>query len=89
MDANKVKGKVVHCKLSSWGVDSVVKGLGGIGTIIQSEMFLDTAMIFMAPSTMVNSTTGKIINNYIRSTKSVLVLYTSITTQRYILDLHL
>lgn len=80
MDANKVKGKLVHCKLSSWGIDSVVKGLGGIGTIIQSEMFLDAAMIFMAPSTMVNSTTGEIINKYIRSTKQVLVRNISIYT---------
>ncbi|KAK1376262.1 subtilisin-like protease SBT4.14 [Heracleum sosnowskyi] len=70
MDANKVKGKVVHCKLSSWGVDSVIKSLGGIGTIIESEEFLDTPMIYMAPSTMVNSTTGKVISKYITSTKT-------------------
>ncbi|XP_074331271.1 subtilisin-like protease SBT4.14 isoform X2 [Apium graveolens] len=82
MDANKVKGKVVHCKLLSWGVDSVVKGLGGIGTIIQSEMLLDTAMIFMAPSTMVNSTTGEIINKYIRSTKTPSgIIYKSVETK--------
>lgn len=87
MDAKKVKGKVVHCKLLSWGVDSVVKGLGGIGAIIQSETFLDTAMIFMAPSTTVNTTTGEIISKYIRSTKSVLMLY--ITTQQLHFDLHL
>lgn len=80
MDARKVKGKLVHCKLSSWGIDSVVKELGGIGTIIESQMFLDAAQIFMAPSTMVNSTTGKLINNYITSTRHVFMLYHHFST---------
>ncbi|KAL3829609.1 hypothetical protein ACJIZ3_018411 [Penstemon smallii] len=70
MDPEKVKGKLVHCKLGSWGADSVIKGLGGIGAIIESDSFLDAAQIFMAPSTMVNSTTGRKINDYVHSTKS-------------------
>uniref|UniRef100_A0A166E3U0 Uncharacterized protein n=1 Tax=Daucus carota subsp. sativus TaxID=79200 RepID=A0A166E3U0_DAUCS len=52
MDKNKVKGKVVHCKLSSWGIDSVVKGLGGIGTIIQSEM-TPTGVIYRSEETTI------------------------------------
>lgn len=60
LDPGKVKGKVVKCKLGTWGSDSVIKGLGGVGTIIESQVFLDTAQIFMAPATMVNSELGLI-----------------------------
>ncbi|KAD4178076.1 hypothetical protein E3N88_26667 [Mikania micrantha] len=70
LDPNKVKGKLVKCKLETWGSDSVVKGLGGIGTIIESDMFLDTAQIFMAPATLVNSSVGQTITKYINSTRS-------------------
>ncbi|KAF5816796.1 putative cucumisin [Helianthus annuus] len=70
LDPSKVKGKLVECKLGTWGSDSVIKGLGGVGTIIESEVFLDTPMIFMAPATMVNSTAGEIISKYIHSTRS-------------------
>ncbi|KAL8541271.1 hypothetical protein ACS0TY_002493 [Phlomoides rotata] len=70
MDPKKVEGKLVYCKLASWGADSVVKGLGGAGVVIEGDVFLDAAQIFMAPATIVNSTTGKIINDYIQSTKT-------------------
>ncbi|KAK1560894.1 hypothetical protein Q3G72_031993 [Acer saccharum] len=71
LDPNKVKGKLVYCMLSSmWGADSVVKGIGGAGTIIESSQFLDASQIFMAPGTMVNDTVGNVITNYIQSTKS-------------------
>lgn len=52
-----------------WGSDSVVKRLGGIGTIVESVEFLDAAQIFMTPGTMVNDTVGDTINHYIHSTK--------------------
>lgn len=65
-----MKGKLVYCMLSSmWGADSVVKGIGGAGTIIESPQFLDASEIFMAPGTMVNDTVGNVITNYIQSTK--------------------
>ncbi|TMX04391.1 hypothetical protein EJD97_009047 [Solanum chilense] len=67
MDPRKVKGKLVYCQLGSWGVDSVVKELGGIGTIIESDQFLDSAPIFMAPATIVNSSIGKSMNRYMHS----------------------
>lgn len=67
MDPRKVKGKLVYCQLGSWGVDSVVKELGGIGTIIESDQFLDSAPIFMAPATIVNSSIGKSMNSYMHS----------------------
>ncbi|KAK6142863.1 hypothetical protein DH2020_023211 [Rehmannia glutinosa] len=70
MDPKKVKGKLLYCKLGSWGADSVIKGLGGVGAVIESDSFLDTPQIFMAPATMVNSTTGKRINDYLHSTKN-------------------
>ncbi|KAH1106971.1 hypothetical protein J1N35_010739 [Gossypium stocksii] len=78
LDPSKVKGRLVYCTLSQWGVDSVVKGIGGIGTIVESEQYLDTAQIFMAPATMVNSTVGETIQNYIHSTRSpTAVIYKS------------
>ncbi|XVF22652.1 hypothetical protein REPUB_Repub12eG0189900 [Reevesia pubescens] len=70
LDPGKVKGRLVYCTLGQWGVDSVVKGIGGIGTIVESEQNLDTAQIFMAPATIVNETVGETINNYIHSTGS-------------------
>ncbi|KAK8998371.1 hypothetical protein V6N11_083762 [Hibiscus sabdariffa] len=70
LDPGKVKGRLVYCTLGQWGVDSVVKGIGGIGTIVESEQYLDIAQIFMAPATIVNSTVGETIQNYIHSTSS-------------------
>ncbi|XP_030535286.2 subtilisin-like protease SBT4.14 [Rhodamnia argentea] len=70
LDRVKVKGKLVYCKFAMRGVDSVVKGSGGIGAIIESPQFLDTAQLFMAPSTMVNGTLGEAIDEYIHSTRS-------------------
>lgn len=68
LDPNKVKGKLVLCKLENWGADSVVKGIGGVGTIIEDDQLVDAAQIFMAPGTMVNDTIGEIIDEYIHST---------------------
>ncbi|CAL8122284.1 unnamed protein product [Prunus armeniaca] len=70
LDPSKVKGKLVLCKLENWGADSVVKGIGGVGTIIEDDQLLDAAHIFMAPGTMVNDTIGEIIDEYIHSTGS-------------------
>ncbi|CAO2817747.1 unnamed protein product [Amaranthus hypochondriacus] len=65
MSPTKVKGKLVLCKLESWGVDSVVKENGGVGAIVASTRFLDVPMIFMAPGTLVNYTIGEKIYDYI------------------------
>lgn len=64
-----MKGRLVYCTLGQWGSDSVVKGIGGIGIVVESEQYLDTAQIFMAPATMVNSTVGATIESYIHSTR--------------------
>ena len=64
-----MKGKLVLCKLGTWGIDSVVKSFGGIGVIIESEQFMDAAPIFMAPATMVNTTAGDTVSKYINSTR--------------------
>lgn len=69
MDPKKVKGKLVYCKLGTWGADSVIKGIGGVGIIVGSEQFLDVAQIYMAPGTMVNVTDGDNITDYIHSTR--------------------
>ncbi|RVX01120.1 hypothetical protein VitviT2T_023544 [Vitis vinifera] len=70
LDPTKVKGKLVYCELEEWGVESVVKGLGGIGAIVESTVFLDTPQIFMAPGTMINDTVGQAIDGYIHSTRT-------------------
>ncbi|PKI54068.1 hypothetical protein CRG98_025562 [Punica granatum] len=70
MDSAKVKGKLVYCRLSTWGADSVVKGIGGVGAIIESPEYLDTAEIFMAPATIVNASVGDSIDEYIHTTRS-------------------
>ncbi|CAL2241457.1 unnamed protein product [Prunus armeniaca] len=70
LDPSKVKGKLVLCKLENWEADSVVKGIGGVGTIIEDDQLLDAAQIFMAPGTMVSDTIGEIIDEYIHSTGS-------------------
>nr|KYP64357.1 Xylem serine proteinase 1 [Cajanus cajan] len=70
LEPNKVKGKLVYCKLGRWGTDSVVKGIGGIGTLIESDDYSDVAQIFMAPATIVNSSIGDTVTKYIQSTRS-------------------
>lgn len=74
MSPSKVKGKLVLCKLENWGVDSVVKANGGIGAIVASPRFLDVAMIFMAPGTIVNYTVGEKIYDYIRKSRYIVLL---------------
>lgn len=69
MDSTKVKGKLVYCRLAVWGADSVIKGIGGVGTIIESPLFLDSAHIFMAPATLVNTTVGDSIDEYIHTAR--------------------
>ncbi|CAK8560925.1 unnamed protein product [Lathyrus sativus] len=70
LDPKKVKGKIVYCRFRTWGTDALVKAIGGIGTIVENDEFLDVAQIFSAPSTFVNQSTGQIITNYIQSTRS-------------------
>lgn len=69
MESTKVRGKLVYCRLSTWGADSIVKGMGGVGAIIESPEYLDAAQIFMAPATMVNATVGDSIDEYIHTTR--------------------
>lgn len=64
-----MKGKLVYCELGKWGTEAVVKGIGGIGTIIEGDQYPDVAQIFMAPATIVNSGTGDTITKYIRSAR--------------------
>ncbi|TKY65566.1 Subtilisin protease SBT4.14 [Spatholobus suberectus] len=70
LEPKKVKGKLVYCKLGTWGTEAVVKGIGGIGTLIESDQYPDVAQIFMAPATIVNSGIGDTITKYIQSTRS-------------------
>ncbi|KAM3698572.1 hypothetical protein ACJW31_06G198400 [Castanea mollissima] len=74
LDPAKVKGRLVYCKLdeASAGSESVVKGIGGVGAIIESGQFLDfeVSKIFMAPGTIVNDTIGEFVNEYTKSTKT-------------------
>ncbi|KAB1200889.1 Xylem serine proteinase 1 [Morella rubra] len=83
LDPAKVKGKLVYCKLGTGGTDSIVRGIGGVGLIVESDEFLDAAEIFMAPGTVVNGITGGLIENYIHSTRSPsAVIYRTQETRR-------
>ncbi|KAM3698574.1 hypothetical protein ACJW31_06G198500 [Castanea mollissima] len=85
LDPAKVKGRLVYCKLAEAGSESVVKGIGGVGAIIESDQFLDfdVAKIFMAPGTIVNGTIGEFINKYTKSTKTPsAVIYRTRTTKK-------
>ncbi|KAK7256677.1 hypothetical protein RIF29_30133 [Crotalaria pallida] len=70
LDPKKVKGKLVYCKLGTYGTEAVLKEIGGIGTIIESDQYPDVAQIFMAPATTVNNSIGEIVTKYIQSTRS-------------------
>ncbi|XP_010540255.1 PREDICTED: subtilisin-like protease SBT4.14 [Tarenaya hassleriana] len=70
LDAKKVKGKVVMCRLGGTGPESTVKSSGGVGTIIADGHYLDNAQIFMASATMINTSLGDSIDKYIHSTRS-------------------
>ncbi|XP_004510915.2 subtilisin-like protease SBT4.14 isoform X2 [Cicer arietinum] len=70
LEPKKVKGKIVYCRFKTWSTEAVVKAIGGIGTIVEYDQFLDVAEIFMAPATFVNKSTGQIITNYIQTTRS-------------------
>ncbi|XP_057435528.1 subtilisin-like protease SBT4.14 [Lotus japonicus] len=70
LEPNKVKGKLVYCKLGNWGTEGVVKKFGGIGSIMESDQYPDLAQIFMAPATILNHTIGESVTNYIKSTRS-------------------
>ncbi|XP_075668995.1 subtilisin-like protease SBT4.14 isoform X2 [Castanea sativa] len=83
LDPAKVKGRLVYCKLGTRGSDSVVKGIGGVGTIIESDQIYDAAEIFMAPGTMVDGTIGEVIEDYLKSTKTPsAVIYRTHATKR-------
>ncbi|XP_058747069.1 subtilisin-like protease SBT4.14 [Vicia villosa] len=51
LDPKKVKGKIVYCRFRTWGTDALVKAIGGIGTIVENDQFVDVAQIFSAPAT--------------------------------------
>ncbi|XP_015961565.1 subtilisin-like protease SBT4.14 isoform X2 [Arachis duranensis] len=70
LDPNKVKGKLVYCKLGTYGTEAIVKEIGGIGAIIERQRYLDVAQVFMAPATIVNMSLGHTITSYIHSTRS-------------------
>ncbi|XP_027338944.1 subtilisin-like protease SBT4.14 [Abrus precatorius] len=83
LEPNKVKGKLVYCELGTWGTEAVVKGIGGIGSLIESEQYPDVAQIFMAPATIVNNDTSEIITKYLQSTRSPsAVIYKSQEVQK-------
>ncbi|KAL3624481.1 hypothetical protein CASFOL_031149 [Castilleja foliolosa] len=69
MDPKKVKGKIIYCE-DSRGSDSVVKALGGVGTVIKTDTYLDTAFLYIIPSTVVDTANGEKLNQYINSTKT-------------------
>lgn len=67
LSREKVKGKIVYCQGS--GGDSVVRELGGVGTIMSSEIYPDTAMPTVAAGAYVSIKDGERIDKYINSTR--------------------
>lgn len=69
LDPKKVRGTLVLCQLRQEGSESVVKALGGVGTIVESILSPNHAQIFTAPGTMVDGIVGHDIEEYINSTR--------------------
>ncbi|KAL0344776.1 UNVERIFIED_CONTAM: Subtilisin-like protease SBT4.15 [Sesamum radiatum] len=65
---DKVKGKIVYCQGD--GGDTVIRNLGGAGTIMSSNDNLDTAFATIAIGTYISVEDGKKIDKYINSTRS-------------------
>ncbi|PIN16828.1 Cucumisin [Handroanthus impetiginosus] len=72
LSRNKVKGKIVSCQ--GPGGDTVIEELGGAGTIMVSDQYLDTAFPTNAPGTYVTVEDGQRIDKYINSTRSALAV---------------
>ncbi|KAK4392082.1 Subtilisin-like protease SBT4.15 [Sesamum angolense] len=65
---DKVIGKIVYCQGA--GGDTVVRNLGGAGTIMSSNENLDTAFATIAIGTYISVEDGKRVDKYINSTRS-------------------
>ncbi|KAK6942629.1 Peptidase S8 propeptide/proteinase inhibitor I9 [Dillenia turbinata] len=79
LSMNKVKGKIVFC-LGNSGQDYTVAELGGIGTIVTSDEETDIAFTMVLPGTVVRSSIGKKIGEYINSSKEPQAVIYSTTT---------
>ncbi|KAH0460655.1 hypothetical protein IEQ34_011318 [Dendrobium chrysotoxum] len=69
LDPEKVKGKIVVCKItgSAETADKVVNAAGGVGLVIEMTMPVDRAETFELPATMLSKEGGAIIREYIDS----------------------
>ncbi|KAK6126405.1 hypothetical protein DH2020_039855 [Rehmannia glutinosa] len=72
LSESKVKGKIVYCQGGS-GV-SVIPLLGGTGTIMSDDTYLDDAFPTIGPGTFVSYDDGQKIDKYINTTKSPLAI---------------
>ncbi|XVF05205.1 hypothetical protein REPUB_Repub05bG0151900 [Reevesia pubescens] len=82
LDEDKVKGKIVYC--NGTNMESIIKAMGGIGTIIGAgTLSLQMSNTFLIPAALVNrSTDGENILKYINSTKHPqAVIHKSIATK--------
>ncbi|KAL0917463.1 hypothetical protein M5K25_012525 [Dendrobium thyrsiflorum] len=69
LDPEKVKGKIVVCKItgSAEAADKVVNAAGGVGLVIEMTKPVDRAETFELPATMLSKEGGAIIREYIDS----------------------
>ncbi|PIN14699.1 Cucumisin [Handroanthus impetiginosus] len=68
LNETKVKGKILYCQEP--GGDSVIKALGGVGTIMTNDQYIDTAFAAVGPGTYVSFSDGEKIDKYINSTRN-------------------
>ncbi|XP_059307021.1 subtilisin-like protease SBT4.15 [Lycium ferocissimum] len=69
LDGRKVKGKIVFC-LENLNQDDTIRKYGGVGAIMSTDDFSDTAMSTVIPATYVHIADGHKINQYVNTTKS-------------------
>ncbi|KAF4358514.1 hypothetical protein F8388_005170 [Cannabis sativa] len=68
LSRDKVKGKIVYCQGNN-GQDFTIGELGGVGTIMTLDSFVDTAFTPYIPGTYSLPKDGNKISQYINSTK--------------------
>ncbi|KAF3779997.1 Subtilisin-like protease SBT4-14 [Nymphaea thermarum] len=73
LDPEKAKGKIVYCKALEPGVSESIQMVGGEGFILETTQYLDTAAAYSLPGTVVSPRQGKIIAEYLNSTRNATV----------------
>ncbi|GLJ43687.1 hypothetical protein SUGI_0909520 [Cryptomeria japonica] len=82
LDHTKVEGKIVLCNYVDDPPDYSVFIAGGVGVIIISDDFDDTAFVSLNPATTISTKQGKYVLSYIKSTSSPFAKIQKTTTSK-------